>query len=714
VLLVEIDEAKLIGQELVLADAVDVSRRLPIYILGTFRNDGQADKRRVTVELKLQRGEQQVGRVHLASAKPDEMPAKLLEELAKAFAEAAQLPASMPEPATEIRLLNERAVALFDRGSWESAEATLRASLLLDPQQPEVHRQIFYCVNERLDSLHTHSWRLDEAFAGALAEYHHALTHLEHYLRNGDIQRPVTNSGIDQSLWSFKFFASLYLRVNSGSYRDQAVQAAVNTLLDDTFAVCRAALHAKAEARIQDDTLASYGWVLVSFDWHRPVPDEVRQALFDDRLDLLRRFTYLEGDLHRLMNRMMHFQPQIIVREDPIRQRFLEQLSELDNREMARHGQRGLQEFLARTQRAKNARVSTGPARDDMWDFSLKPLQLIAPDGRPLVAYMRRLMPCAPGMDLLLTDSGAFYIVDGQLHELGLHIQLADVDRGGTGRTWIVTYHRETRRNGIGYFHADSRHCAVLGQVDQVPEKVDTIQSLDSGRALASGMSRLRWWGLIQVHADGRAEFQMLMDQERLNAFLEASGQELDRWYAQSGRLLILPDGSQAIVAKGPQRQIVLMDSRSGALTLLKTEVEHFPQAYEHDFEDEPLYYDDQGSAGLGTVMRMSIDPIRFTPIAKFGPRRNFAVYGGGIYYYDLTHQVTPKTSPQYVESLRHSPAINGPFKRLRGPLTRDTPLRGGGVEVVSSENFGLIFTAPRGMMSVEFHDPPIPAQHEN
>jgi hypothetical protein len=312
-----------------------------------------------------------------------------------------------------------------------------------------------------------------------------------------------------------------------------------------------------------------------------------------------------------------------------------------------------------------------------------------------LRAHIRQLLPCAPGVDLLLTDAGAFDIVDGKLHDLGLNIQRADRDRGGTGRAWIVTWHRDTQRNGVGYFDASSRRVVILENIDQVPERVDTIQALDSGRALVSGMSRLRWWGVVQVHADGRAEFRMLQDSQGLNDFLKASGQTLDHWFIDQGRFGSFPDGSRVIVTFNRPRQVVLMDSRTGALELAESQ-QRLPDVYRQDFDDQPLYYEDEGMKRRSTVMRMSVDPLGFTPIATFGPRHQFVVHDGAVYAYDY--------------GLIHAAGIEGPFRILRGPQLRDTPLSGI-VTAASSENFGLLLFGSQVIMSVQLHDPPIPAQ---
>src|SRR5205085_1003655 len=86
VLLVEIAEARAIGKEVALADAGStLERRAPLYFLGDYRNEGKGDGRRVTVGLKLMRGQNQVAAATRPGVSPNAVPGairQLADELA--------------------------------------------------------------------------------------------------------------------------------------------------------------------------------------------------------------------------------------------------------------------------------------------------------------------------------------------------------------------------------------------------------------------------------------------------------------------------------------------------------------------------------------------------------------------------------------------------------------------------------------------------------
>jgi len=138
-LVVELTEAQAVARETALTDPkAALKRRLPLYLLGEFRNDRDADKRRVAVVLKLKRGEKQLGQVGKSDLLPREVPLFLQRAAAELVANAAGRAQAVPDPKSEARQLAERAAAFQRVGDWPEALALIEASLLLEPEQPQL------------------------------------------------------------------------------------------------------------------------------------------------------------------------------------------------------------------------------------------------------------------------------------------------------------------------------------------------------------------------------------------------------------------------------------------------------------------------------------------------------------------------------------------------------------------------------------------------
>lgn len=138
VLVVELAEAESLAREFRLSDADGtVRRRLPLYLLGEYRNDGQGDARKTQVHLRLKRGEEQLNAVS-GTMPPGEVP-EFLRSAARKLVSGDQMAAVVAEPEAEARQLAQRAEDFMKLGDWAEALPLAEASLLLKPDQPKLH-----------------------------------------------------------------------------------------------------------------------------------------------------------------------------------------------------------------------------------------------------------------------------------------------------------------------------------------------------------------------------------------------------------------------------------------------------------------------------------------------------------------------------------------------------------------------------------------------
>lgn len=149
VVVVELDEAKAIANEYNLAASdANVQRQLPIYVLGEYRNEGRAEDRRVQLSLKAQQGAKLINEKN-EKVKPDSV-SKTLLSYAQDLAASRGIETSPIAPEQEVKILNERANLFMRLANWDEVQALVEASLLLVPDQPEVHSQAVTIIQEQL------------------------------------------------------------------------------------------------------------------------------------------------------------------------------------------------------------------------------------------------------------------------------------------------------------------------------------------------------------------------------------------------------------------------------------------------------------------------------------------------------------------------------------------------------------------------------------
>jgi hypothetical protein len=196
---VELAEAGAVTKEIYLTnlnrplDEPPITRPLPLYLLGEYRHDrlgaeevpsgGNPGSFRVTIRLKLMRGEQQIAAAAGESLSPADAPAWLrrtVDELLTSVSPNDQPLTRQPklDPQTEARQLAERARDLVDLGAYEEALPLVEASLLLRPADEPTRRQaIVVCgaIGRRAQ----HLTEVASVLGVAMPAVHRGLEHLE-------------------------------------------------------------------------------------------------------------------------------------------------------------------------------------------------------------------------------------------------------------------------------------------------------------------------------------------------------------------------------------------------------------------------------------------------------------------------------------------------------------------------------------------------------
>ncbi|WP_158261428.1 MULTISPECIES: SHD1 domain-containing protein [Pirellulaceae] len=140
VLIVELEEAQAIASELTLtSEAGTIKRRLPIYLLGQFRNEGKGETHKVRITLSVQQGSKELDKQQ-AELAPDAV-AEFLRESARKVAETQGIESIVFAPAVEAEQLNKRSQQFARLGNWAEALGLIEASLMLYPDQPEIHSE---------------------------------------------------------------------------------------------------------------------------------------------------------------------------------------------------------------------------------------------------------------------------------------------------------------------------------------------------------------------------------------------------------------------------------------------------------------------------------------------------------------------------------------------------------------------------------------------
>ena len=155
VLSVELAEAQSISQELALHAGQGVERRLPLYLMGEYRLEPAGDQRKVSFKLVLLRGTVQVDARAVESLSLEDFPTKLQAASGEMFSKALGQNVQPADPDFEARQLADRARLAGRLGEWEDALPLAEASLLVKPDQIDLHGDTIYYMNRLVERQET-------------------------------------------------------------------------------------------------------------------------------------------------------------------------------------------------------------------------------------------------------------------------------------------------------------------------------------------------------------------------------------------------------------------------------------------------------------------------------------------------------------------------------------------------------------------------------
>jgi hypothetical protein len=198
VLVVELAEAEALARELALGGAeANISRQSPFFLLGQYRNEGSGDARRITIRIALKQGATELGATS-QTLKPDDASQFLREKTGNVLARLNGKPPAVDNPELEAEQLAKRSKDFSRLGNWEDALALIQASLLLDPQQPDMHHDAVV-ASSKLVKRHWQygNVKLSEAKL-AMGYYLRGLDHqMAFYHTGGDLRKYSQSGGGD-------------------------------------------------------------------------------------------------------------------------------------------------------------------------------------------------------------------------------------------------------------------------------------------------------------------------------------------------------------------------------------------------------------------------------------------------------------------------------------------------------------------------------------
>lgn len=191
-LVVELEEAQAVAKELALASEANATaaRDLPLYVLGRYRHDGKRGEETLRISLRLMRGDKQLNLKGARELNPKDATAWLLEKTAPLWDVEKSFTSEPLSAEIEARQLFERATQFQRLGAWEEAITLLEASLLIRPDQEEVHRQAVIVCGYLARKYYTYGPKTLKEAAPAYNHFERGLHHLEAFLATaGDLSK---------------------------------------------------------------------------------------------------------------------------------------------------------------------------------------------------------------------------------------------------------------------------------------------------------------------------------------------------------------------------------------------------------------------------------------------------------------------------------------------------------------------------------------------
>ena len=202
-LVVELAEAEAIAKELSLTATNDkVTRLLPHYLVGRYRNEGRGKSRRVEIQLALKHGPRELAHAK-GESKPEDIPDLLRREVASFLKQLTGRVPTSAEPKVEAEQLLRSANEQLTLGGFEEAVSLAEASLLLEPNQVEPHVVALRALTPLLKK---HSgrrvYRLDELQL-VMSHSLRGVRHIPPFFRNGGNLERYRDGGQSNFLGQF-------------------------------------------------------------------------------------------------------------------------------------------------------------------------------------------------------------------------------------------------------------------------------------------------------------------------------------------------------------------------------------------------------------------------------------------------------------------------------------------------------------------------------
>ena len=177
---VELEEAEMLGRELTVAGS-EIRRRPPLYLLGEYRNENQGEQRKLQVLLRVRRGSQQLAEIKKSELEPEQAVDFLRTGAADLLAKTLGQRQKLASPVVEAEQLFERAKLHGRLGAFKESAMLCEASLLLVPNQPQVHREAMIMYGKMAAPLTTNGRDVRSVRTG-LNCYVRGLDHLQAFI----------------------------------------------------------------------------------------------------------------------------------------------------------------------------------------------------------------------------------------------------------------------------------------------------------------------------------------------------------------------------------------------------------------------------------------------------------------------------------------------------------------------------------------------------
>jgi hypothetical protein len=138
--LVELQEARAIATEIATAQSDGIARRLPLFVEGEFSHKDYSPTAPVTVQITIKRGQGTLKQWKLEELPADQATQQLRQTTLQELARVIGIEPARQDARQEAEELARRADIAYRLGFWLEALQLAEASLLLNDDQPELHR----------------------------------------------------------------------------------------------------------------------------------------------------------------------------------------------------------------------------------------------------------------------------------------------------------------------------------------------------------------------------------------------------------------------------------------------------------------------------------------------------------------------------------------------------------------------------------------------